>query len=275
MAAQPLTGKYFSATLTFLETQFFNTQVLDALLDEPGVECGFRPWWGVENLLRHDAFTQLLEEFPSMELFEKHKDIERRNQRPHDRYYLGYEASPYHDKNYRGPGIVDLSDLSSVWCEFLNVLQNSHEYHKLLRSKFKRDRLNLRFAWHLSHNKSEVSPHTDGHTRLGSQIFYFNTSEDWNREWGGEIILFDDKHPGIEYPGFDQFGTAKCYETIGNRSVLFCANQNTWHGVRELTCPDDHFRRSFNVIIEYPKLEHLLLRARRKVKNLAASKLSL
>ena len=36
---------------------------------------------------------------------------------------------------------------------------------------------------------------------------------------------------------------------MGNYSFLFVRNGNSWHGVREITCPEGHYRKVFIVVI--------------------------
>jgi hypothetical protein len=47
--------------------------------------------------------------------------------------------------------------------------------------------------WHYTPAGKSVSPHCDSFNKIGSQIFYFSTPEDWDRSWGGETVILDDK----------------------------------------------------------------------------------
>ena len=51
-------------------------------------------------------------------------------------------------------------------------------------------------------------------------------------------------------PAFDDFESAQTADSIGNRSLLFVRNGNSWHGVRELRCPQGTLRKVFIVVIE-------------------------
>jgi hypothetical protein len=37
---------------------------------------------------------------------------------------------------------------------------------------------------------------------------------------------------------------------FGNRSLLFARQGNSWHGVREIRCPEDRMRKVFIVVID-------------------------
>ena len=38
----------------------------------------------------------------------------------------------------------------------------------------------------------EVSPHCDSKHKLGSHLFYFNDSSEWDPSWGGETLILED-----------------------------------------------------------------------------------
>ena len=46
-------------------------------------------------------------------------------------------------------------------------------------------KINFRFHWHYTPNGCSVSPHTDSVREHGSQLFYFNSEDDWDPAWGG------------------------------------------------------------------------------------------
>ncbi len=49
---------------------------------------------------------------------------------------------------------------------------------------------------------------------------------------------------------------------MGNRSLLFARKDNSWHGVREIRCPEGHMRKVLVVVINgngpFDKLRALL-----------------
>ena len=51
-------------------------------------------------------------------------------------------------------------------------------------------------------------------------------------------------------PGFGDFERVIASEALGNRSLLFTRNVNSWHGVREIECPEDAMRKVFIVVID-------------------------
>ena len=38
-------------------------------------------------------------------------------------------------------------------------------------------------------------------------------------------------------------------QAIGNRSLLFARGESSWHGVREIRCPPDRYRKVFIVVV--------------------------
>lgn len=54
------------------------------------------PWFDFHQFLTPECFQELYQDFPSLDMFEKHVGIERNHgQRSHNRYYLAYEKSVY------------------------------------------------------------------------------------------------------------------------------------------------------------------------------------
>jgi hypothetical protein len=87
---------------------------------------------------------------------------------------------------------------------------------------------------------------------MGSHIFYLNTEDDWQAEWGGQTLMLDDggKLGPKSAPEFSDFPEPIVGETLGNRSLLFRRLQHSWHGVRVIDCPEGHVRRVFIVVIK-------------------------
>ena len=108
------------------------------------------------------------------------------------------------------------------------------------------------FHWHYTPAGAEVGPHCDSKRKLGSQIFYLNTEQDWNPEWGGETVILDDKGKFETYsnPGWEDFDQEWPAQTMDNRSIIFGRRGNSWHGVRPINCPEGKFRKVFIVVFE-------------------------
>jgi hypothetical protein len=79
-----------------------------------------------------------------------------------------------------------------------------------------------------------------------------NTHEDWDPAWGGETVILDDhgRFEAESNPDFEDFDTAVPAETMDNRSLIFGRKNNSWHGVRPITCPADKLRKVFIVVFE-------------------------
>jgi 2OG-Fe(II) oxygenase superfamily len=210
------------------------------------------PWFDFHSFLTPESFSELYLDFPSFELFEKHMGIDRNGQRPHNRYYLAYESTIY-DELHReaGEGIAKKQDLPVSWQKLIDELETSVIYKNFIKSTFDIQDYRVRYAWHLGFNGSEVSPHRDSPSKIGTHIFYFNTSQDWKQSWGGEVLVLGDKLLAAENPEFEDFSKAIPVQITDNHSFLFKNNPDAWHGVKPLTCPEGKYRRLFNVIFEF------------------------
>ena len=195
------------------------------------------PWCNLAGALREAAFRQLRETLPPVAMFQKIFGKARRyGQQSHDRYALEYE-----------PGIA----LPPTWQAFIDELQGPI-YRAWLARTMGTDGFDLHFHWHYTPAGASVSPHCDAKRKLGSHIFYFNTEADWDPAWGGETVILDDggRFSPHSAPAFEDFVSVEPSQTLGNRSLLFVRNGNSWHGVRAIECPPEALRKVFIVVIE-------------------------
>jgi hypothetical protein len=51
-------------------------------------------------------------------------------------------------------------------------------------------------------------------------------------------------------PAFEDFDSAQAAPSLGNHSLLFVRNGNSWHGVHPIHCPPGLLRKIFIVVIE-------------------------
>ncbi len=66
----------------------------------------------------------------------------------------------------------------------------------------------------------------------------------------GTIVLDDGgRFDRASAPAFEDFDSALSSETLGNRSFLFSRRGNSWHGVREVACPEGQMRKIFIVVL--------------------------
>ena len=205
------------------------------------------PWLNPEGVLTSEAFDQLRSSMPPVEIMKPSFGRRRAHgQTPHDRYALEYRQ--------------DLP-VDEVWHRFVAELEGP-VYRGWLTRLFGNDRFRLTYHWHYTPQGCSVSPHCDSKHKLGSHIFYFNTPEDWDPSWGGETLILDDggKFERGSAPDFEDFERAFKADAMGNRSLLFHRRGDSWHGVRELTCPEGRLRKVFIVVIN---TDNLLGRVRR------------
>ncbi len=194
------------------------------------------PWINPENLLVPAAFERLRANLPDIEMFDCLFDKKRRaGQKPHDRYALEYR---------------DGIPVPEPWRAFIGELKGDR-YRRALCRLVGLKSLSISFHWHYTPNGCSVSPHCDSTRKIGSHIFYFNTKEDWDPAWGGETVVLDDggRLHRRSAPSFEAFDRASPSQALGNRSLIFARRGNSWHGVREIRCPEDRLRKVFIVIL--------------------------
>jgi hypothetical protein len=217
--------------------QYLDPSVLNALDPEAFRNRSPYPWCNLAGVLHEAAFERLRQELPALTLFQPvFGKVRRHGQQSHDRYVLEYEPE---------------LDLAPSWRAFIDELQGP-AYQAWLARAMGTDAFELRFHWHYTPSGASVSPHCDTKRKLGSHIFYFNTSQDWDPAWGGETVILDDggRFSPRSAPAFEDFASVESSETLGNRSLLFVRNGNSWHGVREIRCPQGALRKVFIVVIE-------------------------
>lgn len=194
------------------------------------------PWINPAGLLTPDGYQRLLETLPEVSLFTPRFGVQRAHgQRSHDRYGLEYSPT---------------LGLAEPWHAFIDELSGK-AYLDFLKDMLGVRWLALRFHWHYTPNGCSVSPHCDAKHKLGSHIFYFNTEQDWDPAWGGETLILDDggRFNRKSAPQFNDFDRIISSQALGNRSLLFARKGQSWHGVREIECPDDQLRKVFIVVI--------------------------
>jgi hypothetical protein len=209
------------------------------------------PWINPAGLLTEDGYETLHRTLPDLSLFEKVFDKPRKyGQKPHDRYVLEWK-----------PG----TPVPPPWREFVAELE-SERYAAFLRRLLRLESVERRFHWHYTPKGCSVSPHCDSKRKLGSHIFYFNRSGEWDPSWGGETLILDDggRFHSDSHPDFDDFDKVEAGHGLDNHSLIFLRKGNSWHGVREIRCPENRMRKVFIVVFEKPAL---IERARRLLRK--------
>ncbi len=194
------------------------------------------PWVNPEGLLTPEAFEILRATLPDVSLLEPFFGKARKGgQEPHDKFQLEYR---------------DDSPVAAPWREFIEELKGER-YRRHMCRLFGVRSLSVNFHWHYAPRGCSVSPHCDSKRKLGSHVFYFNTEQDWKREWGGQTVVLDDggRFETDSAPRFEDFDLAIDSEAMGNRSFVFTRRGNSWHGVREIKCPEGRMRKVFIVVL--------------------------
>ena len=196
------------------------------------------PWQAFPSLLSDESWEDLRRALPPFTQFTPVFGRKRAHgQRSHDRYVLQHK--PW-------------TRLPDPWRDFLRELK-SERYRGFLRQLLGHDDFLLHFHWHYTPAGCEVSPHCDAEWKLGSHIFYFNTEQDWNPDWGGATMILDDggRFPSDSAPDFSEFDSTQTGPVVGNWSLLFQRKEHSWHGVQEITCPEGAHRKVFIVEIRH------------------------
>ena len=232
--------------------KYLNLERLNGL-DEQDFQSQFPfPWMNPEGVLTDTGHRQLIETLPGVSLFKRSFGTKRKHgQSAHDRYVLEY---------------ADGLAIDSAWQEFIAELRGP-EYHDFVCRMLGVKRFDMNFHWHYASSSCSVSPHLDSARKYGSQVFYFNTADDWKPAWGGQTVVLSDKNGSrvAPNPEFEDLQTVATSQTIGNYSLLFARGPHSWHGVRALHCPEGQMRRVFITVINRVTP---LLRLRRAVGDL-------
>jgi hypothetical protein len=194
------------------------------------------PWLNPEGVLTEEAFETLRQNMPPLDRMKASFGRKRAHgQKPHDRYALEYRP--------------DL-DIHPAWHRLVEEL-NGPVYQDWLARLFATRRFRLSYHWHYAPQGASVSPHCDAKRKLGSHIFYFNTPDEWDASWGGETVILDDdgRFSRASAPDFGDFERSWTANAMGNRSLLFQRQGNSWHGVKALDCPEDRLRKVFIVVV--------------------------
>jgi hypothetical protein len=236
-----------------MSPSFFNIEKIEKFPFEEFQKRQPYPWVDFDQFLTPEGFKTLHDEFPPLELFEYHENIQRGygGQRPHNRYYLAYEQSIYHKETTTEAGVVHKNDLSPNWQRFMEEIESGPLYRPFIQRALGVAKFNIRYAWHIGKTANEVSPHSDATNKVGTHIFYFNTSEDWEEGWGGQLLVLEGRTVATLAPDFKDFTKSTVVSNINNHSFLFKNVREGWHGVKRLHCPEGYYRKLFNVIFMY------------------------
>lgn len=223
--------------MTSNATRYLNTTLMDSIDTQAFQSTQPFPWANPQGFIKADAYQELLDNMPALETFTPSFGKQRKSgQASHDRYILDYEK-----------GLV----LPAPWQALIDELL-SDVYRNFICRLLGVSNVRFRVHWHYTPRGAEVGPHCDSKGKIGSQIFYLNTEQDWNPAWGGETVILDDhgRFPTYSNPQFEEFDAQYPALTMDNRSILFGRRGNSWHGVKRIDCPEGSHRRVLIVVFE-------------------------
>lgn len=216
--------------------KYLNPERLESLDDKDFQSRHPFPWINPEGVVTDAGHRLLVASLPDVSMFKRSFGYKRKHgQQAHDRFVLEY---------------ADGLPVDSAWQEFIAELRGP-EYHDFICRMLGVRHFDMNFHWHYASSGCSVSPHLDSARKFGSQVFYFNTAEDWDADWGGQTVVLSDQ--GIDHvapnPAFEDLESVATSQTIGNYSLLFARGAHSWHGVRALNCPADQMRKIFIAVI--------------------------
>ncbi len=235
-------------------TTYLNHDIIGSLSSKAFQKQDPFPWVNIDGTLTPQAFEELRGSLPEVDAFRRMVGVKRgHGQAPHDRFLLHY---------------LPTVKLAEPWRNFIAELQGPgyHDFlHRMLGLPSGKQ-LTLTFEWYYAWQGCAVSPHCDARRKIATHLFYFNTDEDWEDSWGGQILMLDDegRFKPHSAPGFDDFRSAASVDPRGNGSLLFQRTDHSWHGVRPLQPPPDHLRKLFLVTANIPSFQVWWRRVRGK-----------
>ena len=227
--------------------KFLNDTVISDFDEDSFRHTDPYPWASISEFIQPDKYAALIATLPSEDLFAERFGQKRKfGQLSHDRLSLDYDPR---------------LNLSDEWHAFVEELM-SPEYLQFIYRVAGTKNIQLEFHWHYTPRGCSVSPHCDSTNKIGSQIFYLNTADDWDSRWGGDTLILDDegRFSHRSNPTFSDFKKSYTSESIGNRSLLFIRNGNSWHGVKQINCPQGQLRKVFIVVIKKLPLKSVVRR---------------
>lgn len=225
--------------------KYLNYECLDGISQEEFRARQPYPWVNTPGTLTPQGFAQLRETLPDVSLFDRQVGMKRAHgQASHDRAILHYR-----------PNLTP----AEPWRAFISELQGK-DYDAFLRRMLgipAKKRLVLTMEWYYAWEGCAVSPHCDARRKMATHIFYFNTKEDWDGSWGGNILIMDGegRYTAHSGPTFDDLKVAASVDPRENGSLFFQRTEHSWHGVRPLQCPPDNLRKLFLITINKRNLQ--------------------
>ncbi len=197
-------------------------------------------WMQFENPLEEDASKELIQSFPSAELFMERDD--------------GWFCNPsfvrgkviegnceWHSNVEKGMVSFPIQYLSEVWQKLIVQELWSPAYREIMEEL---SGLNLQnhsviVSFERRHSRPGRSflPHTDGEHKTLTHLLYLH--EQWPVEWGGGLrVLSSDQPESVVYEN----------PPVINSSVAIVRSDNSWHMITPISPMAAHHRLSVQII---------------------------
>lgn len=234
--------------------RFLNGSVLAGLSAPAFRQQRPYPWTDIQNSLTAEGYERLRAAMPEAANFTRIEFAKTEGSGVgHDRLLLHYQ---------RG------MPLPKAWEEFLDELRGPEYTSFISRMCGVRNtpRLSMTFEWYYAWQGCAVEPHCDARRKLATHIFYFNSDDDWQPAWGGQILIMDDdgRLNRRSHPDFKDLKIAATLEACGNGSLLFRRTPHSWHGVLPLRSAPGSLRKIFICTVNLPCWQVMWRRVRGK-----------
>ena len=162
--------------MTYLDQKVLDSVSAEAFLSSAPIHS-----MNIQAVMTRDGFDKLRTSMPDdMSQFKKMVGVKRGyGQGSHERAIL----------HYRGVKV------SQPWQEFIAEL-NGPGYNSFVRRVLglpQDKELIFTMEWDDAWSGCSVSPHCDVRRKLATHIFFFARDEEWDKSWGGDVLMLDDE----------------------------------------------------------------------------------
>lgn len=227
-------------------------------------------------VLAPDLYRQMVDSFPSADLFEEHRTLGK----PGAKLTLSEKSNPsrYHAFVRETPvwsafhreiksaafpyAIVDVLRRHHVDLGYARVSALHRAIKILRRGNFdylvRNPRLRARFEFSiLRGDGGHLPPHTDAPSKVATLILSMARPGEWNPAHGGGTDMLKPRDVARAYnetneiAAFEEMGVAHTYPFAPNQAIVFVKTYNSWHSVAPIQAGDPSvLRRTLTINIE-------------------------
>ncbi|WP_138497191.1 2OG-Fe(II) oxygenase [Nostoc sp. PA-18-2419] len=202
-------------------------------------------WMHFENIIDEDASKELIQSFPSVELFLERDDGWFCNP-DFVKGEIIEENSGWYSNPDKGMVSFPIQYLSEIWQKLIVEELWSPAYRKIMEelSGLSLENHSLIASFQRRHSRPVQSflPHTDAEHKTLTHLLYLH--EQWPVEWGGGFCVLSSNQP-----------ESVVYENppVINSSVAIVRSDNSWHRITPISPMAAYHRLSLQIIFAAPK----------------------